>query len=104
MLKVFVGVVRFPDDRDFVIMVDGEQEPVEDSVRQVIEEIWGEGDIVVQTSGAEFTELVHPKNADHNRPDGYVLGCEVGGLKRINYAIQYARRMHNMPPDTKATE
>ena len=104
MLKVFIGVVRFPDDRDFVIMVDGEPGPVEDSVRTVIEEIWGEGEIIVQTSGAEFTELVHPKNVDHKRPDGYVLGCEVGGLKRINYAIQYARRMHNMPPDSKTPE
>ena len=46
MLKVYVGVVRFPDDRDFVIMVDGEPGPVEDSVRQVIEEIWGEGEII----------------------------------------------------------
>ncbi len=103
MLKVFIGVVRFPDDRDFVIMVDGESGPVEDSVRQVIEEIWGEGEIVVQTSGVDFTELVHSKN-EGERPDGYVLGCEVGGLKRINYAIQYARRMHNMPPDTTETE
>lgn len=36
MLKVFIGVVRFPDDRDFVIMVDGEAVPVADTVRQVI--------------------------------------------------------------------
>jgi len=104
MLKVFIGVVRFPDDRDFVIMVDGEAGPVEDSVRQVIEEIWGEGEIAVDNSGVDFIELVHPKNAGHKRPDGYVLGCEVGGLKRINYAIQYARRMHNMPPDAPEAE
>ncbi len=100
MLKVYIGVVRFPDDRDFVIMVDGEPGPVEDSVRQVITEIWGEGEIEVQASGAEFTELVHPKNVERKNPDGYVLACEVGGLKRINYAIQYARRMHNMSPDS----
>ena len=100
MLKIFIGVVRFPDDRDFVIMVDGEANAVEDSVRQVMEEIWGEGEITVNNSGVDFTELVHSQNADHNRPDGYVLGCEVGGLKRINYAIQYARRMHNLPPGT----
>ncbi len=104
MLKVFVGVVRFPDDRDFVIMVDGEAGPVEDSVRQVITEIWGEGEISVANSGVDFIELMHINNAEQNHPDGYVLGCEVGGLKRINYAIQYARRMHNMPPDTKETE
>ena len=50
MLKVYVGVVRFPDDRDFVIMVDGEPGPVEDSVRQVIEEIWGEGEMAIVDS------------------------------------------------------
>lgn len=98
MLKVFIGVVRFPDDRDFVIMVDGEAVPVEDTVRQVIESIWGEGDIEILTSGVDFTEFVHPTNKDRARPDGYVLGCEVGGMKRINYAIQYARRLHNMAP------
>lgn len=98
MLKVFVGVVRFPDDRDFVIMVDGEPGPVEDTVRQVIESIWGQGDIEVLTSGVDFTEFIHSTNAERARPDGYVLGCEVGGLKRINYAIQYARRLHNMTP------
>lgn len=102
MLKVFIGVVRFPDDRDFVIMVDGEPGPVEESVRQVIESIWGAGEITVMTSGVDFTELVHPRNAEGNRPDGYVLGCEVGGLKRINYALQYARRLHNMPPNAPA--
>lgn len=79
-------------------MVDGEANAVEDSVRQVMEEIWGEGEITVNNSGVDFTELVHSQNTGHNRPDGYVLGCEVGGLKRINYAIQYARRMHNLPP------
>jgi hypothetical protein len=99
MLKVFIGVVRFPDDRDFVIMVDGEAEPVEDSVRQVMESIWGVGDIEVLTSGVDFTEFVHPANKGHARPDGYVLGCEVGGLKRINYALQYARRLRNMTSD-----
>ncbi|MEZ4668799.1 MAG: hypothetical protein R3E39_12885 [Anaerolineae bacterium] len=99
MLKVFIGVVRFPDDRDFVIMVDGEPGPVEDSVRQVIEAVWGEGDIEVLTSGVDFTEFVHAINKERARPDGYVLGCEVGGLKRINYAIQYARRLQHIPPD-----
>lgn len=100
MLKVFIGVVRFPDDRDFVIMVDGEAGPVEDSVRQVITEIWGEGEISINNSGVDFIELMHPKNDGNKRPDGYVLGCEVGGLKRINYAIQYARRLHHMTPDS----
>lgn len=100
MLKVFIGVVRFPDDRDFVIMVDGEVGPVEDSVRQVMESIWGAGDITVLTSGVDFTEFIHAANEGHARPDGYVLGCEVGGLKRINYALQYARRLRNLTPGT----
>jgi len=99
MLKIFIGVVRFPDDRDFVIMVDGEPGPIGDVVQQVIEEIWGEGEITVSTSGVDFTEYTHAANTERQRPDGYVLGCEVGELKRVNYAIQYARRLRNMPPE-----
>ncbi len=96
MLKLYVGVVRFPEDRDFVMMVDGESEPVADSVKQVIEEIWGAGEIKVLTEGVDFTEFIHAVNLDKQRPDGYVVMCEVGGLKRMNYAIQYARRLHHL--------
>lgn len=95
MLKVYVGVVRFRDDRDFIIMVDGEPAPVEDAVKQVITEIWGEGEIGILTEGVDFREFVHARN--QGRPDGYVLGCEVSTLKRVNYAIQYARRDRNRP-------
>lgn len=98
MLKVYIGVVRFSDDRDFIIMVDGEPGPVEEAVRQAITEICGEGEIQVQTEGVDFIELVHASHPDQPHPDGYVLGCEVGGLKRFNYAIQYARRQRHLQP------
>ena len=100
MLKVFVGVVRLQDDRDFVIMVDGESGTVEDSVRQVIQEVWGEGEIEILTEGVDFTEFIHPRNKERSGPDGYVLGCEVGSLKRIGFAVQYARRLRNLGPQT----
>lgn len=99
MLKIFVGVVRFPDDRDFVIMVDGEPQPVEDSVRQVIQEIWGPGEIEATNQGVDFIEFVHINNQGSQRPDGYILGCEVGSLKRIGFAVQYARRLRHLKPD-----
>lgn len=100
MLKVFVGVVRFRDDRDFIIMVDGESGTVEDAVQQVITEIWGDGEIGVLTEGVDFREFVHSNNRERGRPDGYVLGCEVSALKRVNYAVQYARReRHRENPD-----
>ncbi len=96
MLKVYVGVVRFPDDREFVMMVDGEPEPIADAVREVIAEIWGEGEIVVANEGVDFTEFVHERNQGRQKPDGYVVACEVGSLKRMNYAIQYARRQRHI--------
>lgn len=99
MLKLYVGIVRFPDDRDFVMMVDGESGPVSDSVKQVIEEIWGEGEITVLTEGVDFIEFVHARNAERQRPDGYVVVCEAGGLKRVNYAIQNARRLRHLTED-----
>ncbi len=99
MLKVFIGVIRFPDDRDFIMMVDGEPQPVEDAVREVIEEIWGEGEITVLTEGVDFREFVHARNAERQRADGYILGCEVTGMKRMNYAQQYARRLRHLNPD-----
>lgn len=101
MLKVYIGVVRLQDGRDFIIMVDGEPQPVGDSVRHVMEEIWGEGDIEVSSEGVDFTEFTHSKNKGRNGPDGYVLSCEVGSLKRMNFAIQYARRLHHLNPDEK---
>lgn len=99
MLKVFIGVVRFRDDREFIIMVDGEPQPVEDAVRQVIHEIWGEGDIAVLTEGVDFIEFSHAQNSGRERADGYVLGCEVGSHKRIGFAIQNARRLRALAPD-----
>ena len=99
MLKVFIGVVRFRDDREFIIMVDGEPQPVEDAVRQVISEIWGEGGTSVLTEGVDFIEFVHPQNVGKERADGYVLGCEVGSHKRIGFAIQNARRLRALAPD-----
>ena len=99
MLKVFIGVVRFRDDREFIIMVDGEPQPVEDAVRQVISEIWGEGETSVLTEGVDFIEFVHPQNVGKERADGYVLGCEVGSHKRIGFAIQNARRLRALAPD-----
>jgi hypothetical protein len=96
MLKVFVGVVRFRDDRDFIIMVDGEAQPVEDSVKRVINEIWGEGSIEMLAQGVDFVEFIHSGNRGRDRPDGYVLVCEVGSLKRIDFAIQYARRQSHL--------
>jgi hypothetical protein len=101
VLKVFVGVVRFRDAREFVIMVDGEPQPVEDAVRQVIAEIWGTGDISVLNEGVDFIEFIHAANPDHNYPDGYVLGCEVSSHKRIGFAIQNARRQRALSPGDK---
>lgn len=98
MLKIYVGVVRFQDDRDFIIMVDGESEPVADAVKQVIQEVWGPAEIEVQTAGVDFIEFIHPENKERKGPDGYVLGCEVGSLKRIGFAVQNARRLRNMAP------
>jgi len=99
LLKVFIGVVRFPDDREFIIMVDGEPQPVEDAVRQVIHEIWGEGGIAVLTEGVDFIEFIHAHHAGKDRADGYVLGCEVGSHKRIGFAIQNARRLRALNPE-----
>lgn len=102
MLKVYVGVVRLQDGRDFIIMVDGEPQPVGDSVKRVMEEIWGAGEITVSSEGVDFTEFTHARNKLSGGPDGYVLACEVGSLKRINFAIQYARRLHHLNPDEEA--
>lgn len=96
MLKVYVGVVRFRDDRDFVIMVDGEPEPVEDAVREVIHEIWGAGEISVAAEGVDFIEFTHAHNGGRTRPDGYVVACEVSSRKRVGFAMQYARRERNL--------
>ena len=101
MLKVYVGVVRLEDGRDFIIMVDGEPQPVADSVRQVMEEIWGEGDIEISSEGVDFTEFTHSRNKNRTGSDGYVLTCEVGSLKGMNFAIQYARRLHHLNPEEK---
>jgi hypothetical protein len=96
MIRLYIGVVRFQDDRDFVMMVDGEAGPVTDAVKQVMAEIWGEGDIKVLAEGVDFIEFIHDRNRDQARPDGYVVSCEAGGLKRMNYAIQNARRLRHM--------
>jgi len=96
MLTVFVGVVRFPDERDFIIMVDGEAPLVEDTVCGVISEIWGGGEVLPLAEGVDFREFVHVKHKDSQRPDGYVLRCEVSSSKRVDYAIQYARRLHKL--------
>jgi len=101
LLKVFIGVVRFRDDREFIIMVDGEPQPVEDAVRQVMHEIWGEGETAVLAEGVDFIEFIHAQNAGRDRADGYVLGCEVGSHKRIGFAIQNARRLRALAPDEK---
>lgn len=105
MLKVFIGVVRFPDDRDFIIFVDGEPQPVEEAVQQVIREIWGDGAVELLAHGVDFVEFVHANHRERGRPDGYVLQCEVASPKRIGFAVQYARRLHNLEPggETKAT-
>lgn len=102
MLKIFIGVVRFPDDREFIIMTDGEPQPVEDAVRQVMAEIWGSGEIDVSNEGVDFIEFVHAVNRGKDRVDGYVLGSEVGSHKRIGFAIQNARRLRAL--DTDKTE
>lgn len=99
MLYIFVGVVRFPDDRDFIIMVDGELPLVEDVVRGVIGEIWGEGEVLLMAEGVDFREFVHGKHRESSRPDGYVLRCEVSSTKRIDYAVQYARRLRKLHED-----
>ena len=92
MLKVYVGVVRLPDDRDFVILVDGESPLVEEAVVRVIREIWGVGDVKLLAEGLDFREFAHTTHENSGKPDGYVLQCEVGSSKRINFAIEYARR------------
>jgi len=92
MLKVYVGVVRFRDNRDFIILVDGEPQPVEEAVQEVMSEIWGPGEITRLAKGVDFVEYSHSGGPDPNRPEGYVVQCEVGSLKRVNFAIQYARR------------
>jgi hypothetical protein len=102
LLKVFVGVVRFRDAREFVIMVDGEPQPVEDAVRQVIAEIWGAGEIDVLTEGVDFIEFIHAANPSRDQSDGYVLGCEVGSHRRLGFAIQNARRQRALHPDESA--
>ena len=96
MLKVYVGVVRFRDNRDFIILVDGEEPIVEEAVMRVIGEIWGEGDISLLAEGLDFREFGHARNKGSGRPDGYVLQCEVGSPKRINFAVEYARRQKKL--------
>ena len=99
MLKVFVGVVRFPDDRDFVIMVDGEAGPVESAVQDVIAEIRGPGSIDEMSEGVDFREFAHESNTEQNHPDGYVLAVEVSSSRRMDLAIQQARRLRHMRAD-----
>ncbi|HUN09055.1 MAG TPA: hypothetical protein PLQ56_20785 [Aggregatilineales bacterium] len=99
MLKVFVGVVRFPDDRDFVIMVDGESGPVESAVQDVIAEIRGPGSIDVMSEGVDFREFAHESNTEQNHPDGYVLAVEVSSSRRMDLAIQQARRLRHLRAD-----
>jgi hypothetical protein len=99
MLKVFVGVVRFPDDRDFVIMVDGEAGPVESAVQDVIAEIRGPGSIDVMSEGVDFREFAHESNTEQNHPDGYVLAVEVSSSRRMDLAIQQARRLRHLRAD-----
>ncbi len=99
MLKVFVGVVRFPDDRDFVIMVDGEAGPVESAVQDVIAEIRGPGSIDVMSEGVDFREFAHESNTEQNYPDGYVLAVEVSSSRRMDLAIQQARRLRHLRAD-----
>jgi hypothetical protein len=96
MLNVYIGVVRFPNNHDFIIMVDGELPLVEDAVRGVVGEIWGEGEILLTSEGIDFREFVHQANQGGERPDGYVLRCEVSSSKRIDYAVQYARRLRKL--------
>lgn len=96
MLKVFVGVVHFPQARDFVVMVDGEPGPVADAVQQVIAEVWGEGEISVLAEGVDFIELRHARSTAGDDPDGYVLGIEVTSAKRLHYAIEFARRRRHL--------
>ncbi len=105
MLKVYVGVVRFRDDRDFIILVDGEPHIVEEAVMRVIGEIWGEGEVRLLAEGLDFREFGHARNKGSGRPDGYVLHCEVGSPKRINFAIEYARRQKKLATgDRSASE
>jgi hypothetical protein len=99
VLKVYIGVVRLPEDRDFVILVDGESALVEEAVVRVIGEIWGEGDVKLLAEGLDFREFIHAGHEASSRPDGYVLQCDVGSPKRINFAIEYARRQKRL--DTK---
>jgi hypothetical protein len=103
LLKVFIGVVRFKDEREFIIMVDGEPQPVEDAVRQVMSEIWGDGEVSILAEGVDFIEFIHPQHAGKDRADGYVLGCEVGSHKRIGFAIQNARRLRALAPGDPPT-
>jgi hypothetical protein len=100
VLKVYVGVVRFRDEREFIIGVDGEPLPIEDALRDVIGEIWGEGGIETMTEGVDFVEFVHASNRGKGRPDGYILQCEVGSQKRVGFAIQYARRTRKLETGT----
>jgi hypothetical protein len=99
MLKVFVGVVRFRDEREFVIGVDGESQPIEDAVKEIIYESWGEGSIETLTEGVDFIEFIHSSNKDKARADGYILQVEVSSQKRVGFAVQYARRLRNLEPD-----
>jgi hypothetical protein len=101
VLKVYVGVVRLTDDRDFVILVDGESSLVEEAVVRVIGEIWGEGDVRLLAEGLDFREFVHVQHEPASKPDGYVLQCEVGSSKRINFAIEYARRRKKLDTNEK---
>ena len=101
MLKVYIGVVRLPDNRDFVILVDGESHLVEEAVVRVIGEIWGEGDVRLLAEGLDFREFAHAEHDPAAKPDGYVLQCEVGSAKRINFAIEYARRRKNLDTNEK---
>ena len=96
MLKVYIGVVRLPDDRDFVILVDGESHLVEEAVIRVIGEIWGDGDVSLLAEGLDFREFVHNSHHNSGRPDGYVLQCEVGSSKRVGFAVEYARRQKRL--------
>jgi hypothetical protein len=99
MLKVFIGVVRFPDERDFIIMVDGEAGPVENAVQDVITEIRGPGRIEVMSEGVDFREFAHESNTAQTNPDGYVLAVEVTSSRRMNLAIQQARRLRHLRAD-----
>jgi len=51
------------------------------------------------SEGVDFREFAHESNTEQNHPDGYVLAVEVSSSRRMDLAIQQARRLRHLRAD-----